>query len=296
MKYLVLILISLFILSCNSQTNLKVLENLNSKYGKSIPFMLGLHNEHKNQDSLKIEFIDNSNDSKMIHKGSFSGWGTRWTDKKIRTGEYKLRITWVEGNEIKQTQKKILIKPETDYFSLNIELANDTLWNRTHNAIYLDQYSKSIDSVKFTRLWNPKEQYGQDSMLVPDYEVLNNHDSIIYGAHKRFSLSLSINWIQPHYIAFMNFEVQTDSGWRQMPCSGPRIEMDLNSGEKGKTLKDLTLGCPSNNFEKNKNYRVIICYMFNEIFFEENIAKNNIEDNKYIEQTIYYYSDYFNVR
>ncbi len=279
----------LLVISCNYQNKMEEIKEV------EIPFLLGIHNEHLNKDSLKIEFIDNSNTPILIHQGDLKGWGMRWADNKIKTGEYVLRLTWVEESGLKKTERKILIKPETKYFSLNIELANDTLWERDHNAIYLDQYTKSLEDVEFVRNWNPSEQFKSDTLLIPDYEVINNNDSTLYGAYTRYSSSLSINWVQPHSIAFMDFEVKTDSGWVNMSCNGPRIEMDLKSGEKGQTLKDMILGCAKEAFELGRTYRITINYMLNDQIFEQNKEKEGIEENVYVEQTIYSYEDEFEI-
>lgn len=297
MKCLFLMLTSCFILSCSTQDKEREtqerIEEVEIPYGEPIPFLLGVHNEHDNRDSLKIEFIDNSGLTFLIHKGELQGWGMRWTNKKINTGEYRLRLTWEEESGLKKTERKILIKPETKYFSLNIELANEPLKKREHNAIYLDQYTKSLEDVEFVRKWEPMEQFESDTLFIPDYNVTNKNDSTLYGAYTRFSSSLSINWVQPHSIAFMEFEVKTDSGWVDMSCNAPRIEMDLKSNEQGRTLKDITLGCAKENFESNRTYRVVINYMLNDRIFEKNKKQKEMEDNVYVEQTIYSYEDEF---
>lgn len=298
MKYF-LILLGLLTASYNTQGTTNDSEDSADKihvpYGKPIWVLLGVHNEHVNKDSLKIELIDNYGASSLIHKGQLEGWGMRRIDKKIKTGEYLLKLTWSEETGIKTTERQILIKPEAQYFSLNIELANDPLRGREHNAIYVDQYVKPLEAVTFIRNWNPSKQYESDTLLVPDYEVTNNHDSTLYGAYMRFSTSLSINWVQPHYIAFMGFRVKTDSDWVRMSCNAPRIEMDLKSGETGQTLKDMSLGCPTDNFEPGKTYKITINYMLNDRVFEQNKETTELEDNVYVEQTIYCFEDEFKI-
>ncbi len=232
----------------------------------------------------------------FIHQGSLEGWGMRQIGKKVRTGKYTLILSWYKDNKTVKTKKEIVIKPETELFSLNIELANEPQRGRVHNAIYLDQYSNSLQSIEFKRLWNPQEQFKKDTILLPNYEVTNKNDSTLYGAYLRFSSMLSINWVQPHYIAFMRLEKKSDSNWIPLSCNAPRIEMDLKKGATGKTLTDMILGCPVSNFKIGETYRVRIDYMFNNRVYEKNPPKNNLEENVYVEQTIYSYSDEFKLK
>lgn len=217
----------------------------------------------------------------------------RSTGKKIRTGKYKLILSWYEDKKPRKTQREIVIKPETVMFSMNIELANAPEQGRKFNAIYLDQYTTNRKSVEFKRLWDPQEQFKKNSTLLPDYEVTNRNDSTIYGAYLRFSSMLSINWVQSHYIAFMGFQQKSDSGWLSLSCNAPRIEMDVKKGATGKTLKDMVLGCEVSNFKRGETYRVRIDYMINNRVFEKNSPKNEYEGNVYVEQTIYTYTDEF---
>lgn len=296
MKYL-LIAISLLFVSCELQNDVTKSGSFQGHpkipYGTPIPFKLGIHNDHSLKDSLKIEFIDKTNKALLIYKGNYSKWGMHWSDKEIKSGEYLLKLSWQEDSGPKQTTKQILINPEAKYFTLNIELANSTELGKAYNAIYLDQYLPSLENVKFSRKWNPVNQLTSDTILVPEYEVLNQHDSTIYGAYTRYSSMLSINWVQMHDIAFMKYEAQTDSAWVPFSCNAPRINMDLKSGEKGQTLKDMVLGCAVKKFEKGQAYRIIVDYMLNERVFEENAAKGDMEDNIYVEQKIYSFEDEF---
>jgi hypothetical protein len=289
--YHMLLLIILAFNSCSGQNTKDQKET--TAYGKFVSIILGIHNEHKEKDSLKIEFVNDSGSIAFKHHGPLEGWGMRMTDKKIRTGKYDLILSWNKNGKAVKTKKEILIKPETEFFSLNIELANDPQRGRTHNAIYLDQYTNSLKLVEFKRNWNPQEQFKKDKILLPDYDVTNKNDSTLYGAYVRFSSMLSINWVQPHNIAFMKFEQKTDSGWVNLNCNAPRIEMDLKKGAIGKTLKDMVLGCEVNNFKSGQTYRVGINYMINNSTYEKNAAKGKYEDNGYVEQTIYMYKDEF---
>jgi hypothetical protein len=287
----ILLFVLLSVCSCNSQVSKD-----NTAYGKLVPIILGIHNEHTNPDSLKIEMRNSADSVAFFHQGGLEGWGMRPIGKKIKTGKYNLIISWYKNNKPVKTQKEIFIKPETELFSLNVELANDPAGGRTHNAIYLDQYTNSLNSVEFKRMWNPEEQFKKDSVLLPDYEVTNKNDSTLYGAYLRFSSMLSINWVQPHDIAFMRFEQKTDSGWINMSCNAPRIEMDLKKGATGKTLKDMVLGCPVKYFKHGETYRVRIDYMINNVVYERNPSKDGFEDNVYVEQTIYMYTDEFKLK
>lgn len=290
-NFTILLLVLLSVNSCNSQV-LKA----KSAYGKFVPIILGIHNEHTNPDSLKIEIKNSSDSIVFFHQGSLEGWGMRLIGKKIRTGKYNLILSWYKNNKPVKTQKEILITPETELFSLNIELANEPQRGRTHNAIYLDQYTNNLTSVEFKRIWNPQQQFNKDTLLMPEYEVTNKNDSTIYGAYLRFSSMLSINWVQPHYIGFMRFEQKTDSGWAGLNCNVPRIEMDLKKGSTGKTLKDMVLGCPVSFFKLGQTYRVRIDYMLNNRIYQKTTPKDNFEDNVYVEQTIYMYTDEFNFK
>lgn len=293
------LLIGLFFVfnACNGQSTSS---NSSAKkiapYGKFVPIILGIHNEHKEKDSLKIEMINDSGSVAFKHQGGLDGWGMRMTEKKIQTGKYKLILSWRKDGKAVKTQKEIVIKPETAFFSLNIELANDPQRRRTFNAIYIDQYSNGLSSVAFKRTWDPQLQFKKGALLIPDYEVTNNNDSTIYGAYLRFSSQLSINWVQPHNIAFMRFEQKTDSGWLSMGCNAPRIEMELKKGATGKTLKDMELGCPVQDFKPGKKYRVRIDYMLNNAIFEKNPAKGEFEDNGYVEQSIFMFLDEFEIK
>jgi hypothetical protein len=292
MKKLTIILLTvLWIYGCNSQA-----VQDQPVYGKYVSILLGIHNEHTNADSLTIEMRNSYDSLVFFHQGSLSGWGMRQIEKKIRTGKYNLLLTWYKNNKPVRTRKEIEIKPATELFSLNIELANDPQRGRTHNAIYLDQYSSSLDAVQFKRLWNPQDQFKNNSELLPDYEVTNMHDSTIHGAYLRFSSMLSINWVQPHNIAFMRFEQKTDAGWISLGCNAPRIEMNLQKGATGKTLKDMFLGCPVNLFKPGKTYRLSIDYMFNKRIYQNNPSAANLEGNIYVEQAIYRYTDEFNLK
>jgi len=265
-------------------------------YGKFVSILLGIHNEHLLKDSLKIEMVNSFDSVAFLHQGPLNGWGMRDIRKKIRTGKYNLILSWYEDNKRHKTSREILIKPETDFFSLNIELANDPQRRKMHNAIYLNQYTNSIKSVEFKRIWNPQEQFKKDTLLLPNYEVTNKNDSTLYGAYLRFSSMLSINWVQSHYIAFMGFEQKSDSNWTPLSCNAPRLEMNLKKGSTGKTLTDMVLGCPISNFLVGETYRVRIDYMFNNTIYEKNPPKGQLDDNVYVEQTIYMYTDEFKLK
>ncbi len=293
---LVALIICLTTLSCSAQDNgeNQAIQG-NMVYGLPIPYMLGIHTEHKDRNALKIVFIDNLNNEHLIHEGALDGWGMRWTDKKIPTGAYLLVLSWKEDSVLKSTQRNIVLKPETRFFSLNIELANEPFRGREQNAIYLDQYTESLPEVNFKRNWNPAEQFKKDSILLPDYDVVNQHDSTIYGAYLRFSSALSINWVQSHYIAFMRFEKLDEGDWVGMRCNAPRMEMEIQSGDTGKTLDDMVLGCATDQFLTAEWYRIRIDYMLNDRIFERNEKIGNIEDNVYVEQTIYSFTDEFKI-
>jgi hypothetical protein len=290
-NFSILLFILLSVSSCNSQ----VLKD-KTAYGKFVPIILGIHTEHTNPDSVKIEMINSADSVAFFHQGTLKGWGMRMIEEEIRTGKYNLIVSWYKNNKPVKTQQQIVIKPETELFSLNIELANEPLRGRTHNAIYLDQYTNSLKSVEFKRIWNPQEQFKKDTILLPDYEVTNKNDSTLYGAYLRFSSMLSINWVQPHYIAFMGFQQKTDSGWINLSCNAPRIEMNIKKGATGKTLKDMVLGCPVNLFKLGETYRVRIDYMFNDRIYQKNPSKDNFDENIYVEQTIYMYTDVFKLK
>lgn len=49
----------------------------------------------------------------------------------------------------------------------------------------------------------------------------------------------------------------------------------------------MVLGCPVHFFKPGETYRVAIDYMFNNRIYQKNPAKDNFEDNIYVEQTIY---------
>ncbi len=296
--YTILLLFLLLSNVCNTQITgtdkQKKTETI--AYGRFVPIMLGIHNEHSNQDSLKIEMINSSDSVAFLHQGPLEGWGMRMIGKQIRTGKYNLFLSWYEDNKRQKTSREIIINPETEFFSLNIELANEPLRGRTHNAIYLDQYTGNLNSVEFKRIWNPNEQFKTDTILLPDYEVINKNDSALYGAYLRFSSKLSINWVQPHDIAFMRFEQKTNSGWVGLNCNAPRIKMNLKKGAKGNTLKDMVLGCAVSSFQAGQTYRVRIDYMINNRIYEKNPSKGDYKDNVYVEQTIYMYTDEFKLK
>ena len=279
----------LFAISACSQRK----TNQTTKYGKFVPILLGIHNEHTNKDSLKIELVNDLDSIILLHQGKLEGWGMRTIDKKIQTGKYNLILSWYENGKPQKTKREILIKPETEYFSLNIELANKG--ERVFNAMYLDQYTNSMKTVEFKRKWDPLKQFNKDSILLPEYDVTNKNDSTLYGAYLRFSSMLSINWVQPHNIAFMQFEQKKDTGWITLGCNAPRIEMDLKKGATGKTYKDMVLGCPVDTFKPGNTYRVRIDYMLNNAIYEKNPKKGEYEANGYVEQTIYMYTDEFEV-
>lgn len=290
--YLFLISLLLFVVNeAKAEKNNLCNANLDTD---SIPVILGVHIEHKDRDSLNVKLIAEDGTVHFEHQGTL-GWGMALTNQKIIAGKYKVLVSWLEDGVSKKTQKEVLIKAETEEISINIELANEPEYEREHNAIFLDQYTKPLASVNFKRKWNPQKQFNKDSMMVPNYVVTNNHDSMIYGAYLRFSSQLTINWVQAHSIAFMNFEVKYEGRWVQLNCSAPRIRMKLPKGKTGKTLTDMVLGGPVSYFEKGKEYRVRIDYMIDDRVFEENSAKGKFEDNLYIEQTIYKFTDEFAV-
>lgn len=284
----ILLAIILSVNSCSSQKSKD-----NTGYGEFIPIMLGIHTEHTNPDSLKIEMINSADSVAFFHQGPLEGWGMRPIENKIRTGTYHLILSWYYHNKPVSTRQEIVIKAETTLFSLNIELANEPERERTHNAIYVDQYTNNLNAVAFKRIWDPQAQFKKDTLLLPDYEVTNNNDSTLYGAYLRFSSVLSINWIQPHDIAFMRVEQKTDSGWISLRCNAPRIEMNVKKGATGKTLKDMVLGCPVSYFKPGQTYRICIDYMINNRIYQKNPPKDTLAGNVYVEQTIYRYTDEF---
>jgi hypothetical protein len=261
-------------------------------YTDSIPVILGVHTEHEDRDSLSIKLIAEDGSVHFQHKGLI-GWGMKRTEQSVHSGKYNLLITWLEDGVAKKTQREVQIKPETKELTINIELANEPEYERDHNAIYLDQYTEPLSSVSFNRKWNPQKQFEKDSILIPNYMVTNNNDSTIYGAYLRYSSQLFINWVQMHYIAFMQFELKHEGKWMRLNCSAPRIEMDLPKGKTGKTLTDMVLGCPTAYLKKGVEYRIRINYMLNNRLFEKNDPKRAFEDNVYVEQTIYSFTDEF---
>ena len=264
-----------------------------SGYGKFVPVILGIHNEHEKPDSVKIELIDTFGSVAFFHQGLPEGWGMRPTGRKVKTGNYTLLLTWYNDNKMIKTKKDIQIKPETVYFSINIELANDYRRGRVFNAIYLDQYTNSMNTVEFTRRWDPMQQFKKSKILLPEYEVTNRNDSTLYGAYLRYSSVLSINWVQPHDIAFMRFENKTGNDWVTLNCNAPRMEMKLKKGATGKTLKDMVLGCEVSTFKAGRLYRIRIDYMINNAIYEKSIPGGGYEGNVYVGQTIYMYTDEF---
>jgi hypothetical protein len=263
-------------------------------YGKQIPFMLGIHFEYEKKDSLKIMFVNQSDSVAFLHRGVMPGWGMNWVDAKIRTGNYDLVISWYDNDTLKTTRRPVVIKPETQFFSLNVEWANQP--GRRFNALYLDQYTKGLAGVAFRRNWNAKMQYEhKKKLLVPDYEVTNGYDSTLYGAYLRQSSMLSINWVQPHEIGFMRFERKEKDGWQPMPCNAPRIQMNLKKGAVGKTLTDMELGCAAGEFKKGIAYRIRIDYMTSQRIFEQLPPAGGDAGHAYMEQAIHMFTDEFEI-
>ncbi|MFN8288836.1 MAG: hypothetical protein U0U70_01140 [Chitinophagaceae bacterium] len=256
-------------------------------YGKPVPVILGIHSDLSQKDSIQVDLINTADTVAFHHQGPVPGWGMQETGKKVPTGEYTLLVHWKDSTTRREVKRKLLIKPATAYFSLNIELHPDG------SGIYLDQYTDSLPGVTFKRMWDPAHQFGERSIISPDYTVINNNDSTIYGAYQRWSSMLSINWVQRHYIAFMQFEAKTDSGWQSMGCETPRIQMDLKKGAKGETLRDMILGCPVNNFKPGHTYRVRIDYMINDARFEKTEAQGDQLRTVFMEQTIHMFRDEF---
>lgn len=286
MHYLFLVLL-LGALPCYAQTTSPA-----SSYGDSVEYFLGIHNEHADKDSITIEFITQHNTVILIHKGPWSHWGMQWQAQRIQTGPYVLRLTWKETDGIKRVERPILLRANIQYFTLNIELANDPRQDRLFNAIYLDQYEPHLESVVFERKWDPQKQFKKKRRLLPDYTVTNQNDSTLYGAYTRFSSALNINWVQPHDIAFMRFERKEQRSWFPI-INGPRIQMELKKEEVGNTLTDMDLGCRKKEFKKGNTYRISIEYMFYDLFAEDVEATGPFEDYTIIEQTIYTYFDEF---
>lgn len=256
-------------------------------FGQNAAIILGIHSEYPNAEDFKVEFINAQGAVAFVHTGANYGWGMSATGKSIPTGAYQLVVTWKnEAQQVKKTQQAITIQPNTKAFSLNIELANEP--GRTFNGLYLDQYTyANLPGVEFKQNWNPQQQWKKDSLLLPDYTVINHQDSTLYGAYGRASSRLTINWTHPHYIAFARFEQKEGDQWKGLFCNAPRIRMKIPRGAQGTTLKDMVLGCPVQELGAGIEYRVRINYMLDNRLLVENPATTQWEANTYIEQTIY---------
>lgn len=265
-------------------------DTIAAPYGKPVPVILGIHSDLLQKDSIQVDLINMADTVAFHHQGPVPGWGMQETGKKVPTGEYTLLVHWKDSTTRREVKRKLLIKPATAYFSLNIELHPDG------SGIYLDQYTDSLPGVTFKRMWDPAHQFGERSIISPDYTVINTNDSTIYGAYQRWSSMLSINWVQMHYIAFMQFEEKTDSGWQSMGCEAPRIQMDLKKGAKGETLRDMILGCPVGHFKPGQRYRVRIDYMINDARFEKTEAQGDQLRTVFQGQTIHMFFDEFERR
>lgn len=287
MRILPILFIGLLIYSCKPyEKQIQSPIEINTE----IPIYLGIHNDYPQKDSFHIELIDNWQTVAFEHKGPTGWWAMINTNKKIKSGEYLLRISWLEDLSWKQINKKVFLESDVRLITLNIELSNT--FNH-HNGVYLDKYYDNKKNLELIREWDPQVQFEGDTSLLPSYRIMNQSNDTIYGKYLRFSSSLSINWVQPHNIAFLSLEKFNNNEWQRKGCNAPRIEMNLKPGEQGKTLEDMRLDCPVDSFEIGKKYRIGIDYMVNDITREEIEKNDNTEDYIFVGQKIYTIWDEF---
>jgi hypothetical protein len=272
---------------------------LNSVNGKQFE-----NDKGSNSDSIKIPFyfglnvngptfiqIKNSMDSIVFnHEGDWKDWGSQY-QKTLLKGKYRIFI------KVDQNSLNTLIAEE--HFEI---IGNETLIDvsvvlirgRTpcKELIVTKYYGNEFD-IKLKRIWNPQSQFEMDSSFLPDYEVLNSSDSLLYGIYHRFSSSMSISWVQLHYITFLRYQKFENGNWLTISCNAPRIQMGLKPNEKGCTLKDMRLDCNTNNFQKKIRYRVIFQYGINNTIVR--IPEKRDESFTYIEPHVYQIYDEFTI-
>lgn len=285
MRILPVCLLILMVYSCKpTQAELQNPIPRNNK----ISVWIGIHNDHLNEDSVRVSLIDSWGNHQFEFRGKPKGWGMVDPKQEITLGDFTLEIEWLEDLHKKVIRKKIHLVDEIRLVTINIELSN-----RGFNGIYLDKYFDNIYEAKLIRSWDPQKQFENDSSLLPSYQIINQSDSILYGKYLRFSSALSINWIQKHSIAFLNYQELIDGEWVYKSCPAPRIGMNLEKDQTGSTFEGMGLECNVDSFQVGRNYRIRIDYMVNDLIREEAEKTEFSEDYIYVEQHVFTVNDEF---
>lgn len=282
-----LIIISLF---ANLTFSKHVLEHKTSDSDSIIiPFYFAL-----NAHSPTSIHIKNNIDSVVFnHNGIWKKWGSEYQNLLTRKGLYKIFIKVIQDSlNYKLIEQNFEIIGNETMVDISIVLDK----GRTpSNELIVTKYYNNDLNIKLKRIWNPQNQFEKDTSFLPDYEILNTSDSILYGIYHRRSSSMLVGWVQLHYITFLRYQKLENGNWQTISCNAPRIQMELKPGETGLTLKDMILDCKITNFQKKGKYRIVLEYGINNTV----VRIPEIDDNKsftYIEPHIYRIYDEFTIK
>jgi hypothetical protein len=150
------------------------------------------------------------------------------------------------------------------------------------------RYYPNQFNVSFQRLWDPQRQFNnKDRFLLPQYDVRNRYDSVIYGIKYREN-SKAERWIELHPAGFIRWQKWQNGNWEFIDCNAPRIDMALGKDSTGHTLpEDTDRNCEKTNFKKGGRYRVCFEYGINNWTRHEVKQEGRIPHHYYIEQKVY---------
>lgn len=259
----------------------------------AVPLDFGLNDDYSKYGATRIIIKDPEGNTVFTHSGEWKNWGSESTGiilKKI--GAYEVIANFItDSNSIaKELHEHFEVSGSESRIDLTVALVNDR--GDGYNMLTANKYYGNELGIKLKRVWNPQAQFKRDTTLLPEYEVLNTSDSILYGIYHRFSTSLLISWVQLHDLGYLYFQKMGKNGWEYMSCNVPRVNMDLKPGDKGSTLKDMVLDCSCRNFSKGGKYRILFEYGINNTTVRRPLINNSWT---YVEPHIYQIFDEFSL-
>jgi hypothetical protein len=260
---------------------------------KTIPFSFGLHNDY--DDKAHFTITNAAGQICFSHTGQWKHWGSVPQKPFQKTGTYTLTIKFPEDT-VKRDDIEQLIVLDNELEKIDISVASVNGFGGSYNGITVNKYYGNKLNLKLSSNWNPQHQFETDSLLIPDLIVTNTNDSTVFGIHHRFSSSMSVSWVQKHYITFLRFEHLVGSKWTPIKCNAPRVQMDLKKGEQGETLKDMVLGCVKKNFKRGEKYRVVLEYGINDGTTKRVEATATSAQYIYLENYIYQIMNEFELK
>jgi hypothetical protein len=227
----------------------------------SIPLYFGLHDDYASNGITSVQIMNDKDSIILNHTGKWKNWGSTYQTTLIKKGKYKILVNFFQDSlSIKHLEESFELQGTELMIDVTIGLMNR---RESYNDITVNKYYGNQLNIELKRIWNPQKQFESKKSLLPDYEIVNNSDSTLYGIYHRRSSSMSIGWHQLHDISFFAIQKFENNYWQSVVCNAPRIQMSLKPKEIGTTLKDMVNDCPKKNFKRKGKYRIAVEYGIN---------------------------------